>query len=165
MGLVYREDLKIDANDLDTACLRQPVLFDIYSQNLVVLAKYRDELKLSLDQTSARLDGIIREAASAEGKKITETMIQNEITRNLQYEDLQHKYLNACAEVEEMKAIKDAFLQRRDMLKLLTEQYISGYWGTVETKVVNSKAKERFVENIKERLKIVMKEDKKNGIT
>ena len=59
MGLVYREALKIDPNDLDNACLQQPVLFDIYSQNLVVLAKYRDELKLSLDQTSARLDGII----------------------------------------------------------------------------------------------------------
>lgn len=155
----YKIDLKIDANDLDNACLRQPVLFDIYSQNLVSLTKYRDELKLSLDQTSARLDGVIREAASAEGRKLTETMIQNEIARNLQYEDLQRKHLNACAEVEEMKAIKDAFLQRRDMLKLLTEQYISGYWGTVETKVINSKAKERFVESIKERLQRKIAED------
>lgn len=161
MGLVYREDLKIDPNDLDNACIQQPVLFDIYSQHLVALTKFRDELRLSLDQTSARLDGIIREAASAEGKKLTEAMVQNEITRNLQYGDLQHKYLNACVEVEEMKAIKDAFLQRRDMLKLLTEQYISGYWGTVETKIVNSKAKERFVENIKERLKDIMAEEKK----
>lgn len=161
MGLVYREDLKIDPNDLDNACIQQPVLFDIYSQYLVSLTKFRDELRLSLDQTSARLDGLIREAASAEGKKLTEAMVQNEITRNLQYEDLQHKYLNACVEVEEMKAIKDAFLQRRDMLKLLTEQYISGYWGTVETKIVNSKAKERFVERCKERLKDVMLEEKK----
>ena len=157
MGLVYREDLKIDPNDLDTACLRQPVLFDIYSQNLVSLTKYRDELKLSLDKTSARLDGVIREAASAEGRKLTETMIQNEITRNLQYEDLQRKHLNACAEVEEMKAIKDAFLQRRDMLKLLTEQYISGYWSTISPKVI----KQQATESLKDKLKEKMLEEKK----
>lgn len=158
MGLVYREDLKIDPNDLDNACLRQPVLFDIYSQHLVALAKFKDEIKLSLDQTSARLDGVIREAASAEGKKLTEAMVQNEITRNIQYADLQQKYLNACVDVEEMKAIKDAFLQRRDMLKLLTEQYISGYWSTVSPKIV----KQQATESIKDRLKEKMLEEKKD---
>ena len=152
----YREDLKIDQSELDECCLRQPVLFDHYTQNLTSLYKYRDEVKLAVEQMSARLDGIIREAASAEGKKLTEAMVQNEITRNLQYADLQQKYVNICSNVKEAEVVRDAFQQRRDMLKLLVELYIAGYWASVETKVV----KKQGTENIKERLQKKMAEDK-----
>ena len=152
----YREDLKIDQHELDECCLRQPVLFDNYVQNLSSLCKNRDEIKLAVEQTSARLDGIIREAASAEGKKLTENMIQNEITRNLQYADLQQKYIDICAKVKEAEIIREDFQQRRDMLKLLVELYIAGYWASVETKVV----KKQGTENIKERLQKKMAEDK-----
>src|SRR3990167_9411731 len=152
----YREDLKIDQSELDEFCLKQPVLFDYYVQNLASLSKNRDEIKLAVEQTSARLDGIIREAASAEGKKITENMIQNEIIRNLQYADLQQKYIDACAKVKEAEIIREDFQQRRDMLKLLAELYIAGYWSTVTPKVV----KQRGTENIKERLQKKMAEDK-----
>ena len=152
----YREDLKIDQSELDECCLKQPVLFDYYVQNLASLSKNRDEIKLAVEQTSARLDGIIREAASAEGKKLTENMIQNEITRNLQYADLQQKYIDICAKVKEAEIIREDFQQRRDMLKLLVELYIAGYWASVETKVV----KKQGTENIKERLQKKMAEDK-----
>ena len=152
----YREDLKIDQSELDECCLRQPVLFDHYTQKLSSLYKYRDEVKLAVEQMSARLDGIIREAASAEGKKLTEAMVQNEITRNLQYADLQQKYVNICSNVKEAEVVRDAFQQRRDMLKLLVELYIAGYWASVETKVV----KKQGTENIKERLQKKMAEDK-----
>ena len=152
----YREDLKIDQSELDECCLRQPVLFDHYTQKLSSLYKYRDEVKLAVEQMSARLDGIIREAASAEGKKLTEAMVQNEITRNLQYADLQQKYVNICSNVKEAEVVRDAFQQRRDMLKLLVELYIAGYWASVETKVV----KRQGTESIKERLQKKMAEDK-----
>src|SRR4030066_2252389 len=156
MGLAYREDLKIDQSELDECCLRQPVLFDHYTQNLTSFYKYRDEVKLAVEQIYARLDGIIREAASAEGKKLTENMIQNEITRNLQYADLQQKYIDICAKVKEAEIIREDFQQRRDMLKLLVELYIAGYWSTATPKVV----KQRGTENIKERLQKKMAEDK-----
>lgn len=156
MGLVYREDLKIDQHDLDTACLRQPVLFDQYAQALTPLYKLRDEIKFQMEQTSARLDGLIRESASAEGKKITEVMIQNEITRNLEYGNLQQKYINVCAEVKEMEVIRDAFSQRKDMLKLLVELFIAGYWSTVNPKVIHKQG----VESLKDKLEKKMKEDK-----
>ena len=154
--MTYKEDLKIDQSELDECCLRQPVLFDHYTQNLASLYKKRDEIKLAVEQTYARLDGIIREAASAEGKKLTEAMVQNEITRNLQYADLQQKYIDACAKVKEAEIIREDFQQRRDMLKLLAELYIAGYWSTVTPKVV----KQRGTENIKERLQKKMAEDK-----
>src|SRR4030042_2409991 len=152
----YKDDLKIDQSELDECCLRQPVLFDHYVQNLASLSKNRDEIKLAVEKTSARLDGIIREAASAEGKKLTENMIQNEITRNLQYADLQQKYIDICAKVKEAEIIREDFQQRRDMLKLLVELYIAGYWASVETKVV----KRQGTESIKERLQKKMAEDK-----
>lgn len=157
----YRVDLEIDQNDLDTACLKQPVLFDMYAQNVAVLSKKRDELKLMIEQEGARLDGILREAASAEGKKITEIMVQNEIVRNKQYADLQQKYLNLCSEVKEAEIVRDAFNQRKDMLKLLVELFISGYWSSTETKLV----KDQRVGALKEKLEEKMKQDKqKNGI-
>jgi len=156
MGLMYREDLKIDQSELDECCLRQPILFDHYVQDLASFCKNRDEIKVAMERFSANLDGVIREAASAEGKKITETMIQNEITRNLQYADLQQKYIDACAKVKEAEIIREDFQQRKDMLKLLVELYISGYWSTITPKVV----KKQGTENIKERLQKKMAEDK-----
>ena len=160
MGLMYREDLKIDQSELDECCLRQPILFDHYVQDLASFCKNRDEIKVAMERFSANLDGVIREAASAEGKKITETMIQNEITRNLQYADLQQKYVNICSDVKEAEVIRDAFNQRREMLKLLVELYISGYWSSVETKIVG----EKRTEALKNKLEQKMKEDKKSGI-
>src|SRR3990167_5716344 len=156
MGLMYREDLKIDQSELDECCLRQPILFDHYVQDLASFCKNRDEIKVAMERFSANLDGVIREAESAEGKKITETMIQNEITRNLQYADLQQKYIDACAKVKEAEIIREDFQQRKDMLKLLVELYISGYWSTITPKVV----KKQGTENIKERLQKKMAEDK-----
>ena len=154
----YRDDLKIDPLDLDTACVRQPVLFDMYAQALTPLYKLRDEIKLMIEQTGAKLDGVIREAYSAEGKKITESMVQNEIVRNLEYSNLQQKYIDVCSEVKEHEVIRDAFQQRKDMLKLLVELYISGYWASVTPKVV----KQAGTDNLKERLEKKIARDK-NG--
>ena len=148
----YKDDLRIDEYNLDEECLRQPVLFEYYSQKLTPLYKLRDELKLMSEQTYARLDGITRGSASAEGKKITETTILNEITRNVQYQDLQQKYLKVCAEIKESEVIKEAFQQRRDMLKLLTELYIAGYWSSVEVKVVKKQGTEALKSKLEQKL-------------
>lgn len=157
----YKKDLQIDSNDLDTCCLRQPILFDMYSQKLIPLYKLRDEIKLEIESFSAKLDGLIRESASAEGKKLTEAMVQNEIVRNIQMNALQQKYINICSEVKEAEIIKEAFQQRKDMLKIITELYIAGYWGSVQTPVIRGKA----TESLKDKLEKKIKEDKKNENT
>ena len=154
----YKKDLEIDQHDLDTCCLRQPVLFDIYAQNLTPLYKLRDEIKLEIERFSAKLDGIIRESASAEGKKITENMVQNEIIRNAQYADLQQKFINICAEIKESEVIRDAFSQRKDMLRLLVELYNGQYWATVNPKVIHKQG----VESLKDKLEKKIKQDKNN---
>ncbi len=153
----YKKELEIDINDLDSCCVNQPVLFDMYSQKLIPLYKKRDEIKLLMDQTYAKLDGIIRESASAEGKKLTEVKIANEININPQYNDLQIKYLNICNEIKSLEIIKEAFQQRKDMLRLLTELYIAGYWSSVEVK---GNMKERKINSIAEKLSEKMKEGK-----
>lgn len=157
----YKADLEIDINNLDEACVKQPILFDMYSQDLIPLYKERDNLKLFTDQTYARLDGMFREAYSANGVKITEAKIQNEIKNNAEYVNMQKKFIELSTEIHEKESVKQAFMQRKDMLKLLTEQYISGYWSTVETKVV----KNRVNEAIKNKVANKLKEDReKKGI-
>lgn len=153
----YKADLEIDVNDMDTCCLKQPFLYECYSQKVVPLYKLKDELKLEIEKFTAKMDIILRESYSAEGKKATENMIQNQIINNPQYVDLQQKYINTCAELKEAEIIKEAFQQRRDMLKLLTEQYISGYWSTVTPKVI----KQQATESLKDKLKEKMLEEKK----
>ncbi len=148
----YKEDLKIDEHNLDEECLKQPVLFEMYTQKLTPLYKLRDELKLEVERFAAKLDGVIREVASAEAKKLTETMIQNEIIRNPQYGDLQIKYIKVCTEIKEMEVIRDAFQQRRDMLKLLTELYIGQYWSTVEPKVLKQSKTESLRNKLEEKI-------------
>jgi len=152
----YRNDLKIEEHNLDEECLKQPFLFEKYAQRLVPIYKLRDELKIEIEKFGAKLDGVIREAASAEGKKVTEAIVQNEIARNVQYQDLQQKYINVCAETKEAEIIKEAFQQKRDMLKILTELYIGQYWSTVTPKII----KQQGTESIKERLQKKMAEDK-----
>lgn len=153
----YKEDLRIDEHNLDEECLKQPVLFEIYTQKLTPLYKLRDELKLEVERFSAKLDGIIRESASAEGKKLTETTIQNEIIRNPQYSDLQIKYIKVCTEIKEGEVVRDSFQQRRDMLKLLVELYIGQYWSTVEPKIL----KQNKTESLKNKLEEKISEENK----
>ncbi len=153
----YKEDLKIDEHNLDEECLKQSVLFEMYAQKLTPLYKLRDELKLEVERFAAKLDGVVRETASADGKKITETMIQNEIIRNPQYADLQQKYIKICTEIKEAEIVKEAFQQRKEMLRLLTELYIGQYWSTVTPKVI----KQQGNESIKERLKETIFEENK----
>ncbi len=153
----YKNDLMIDPFDLDTACLRQPILFEMYTQRLTPMYKLRDELKLEVERFAAKLDGVIRESASAEGKKITEVMVQNEIIRNPQYNDLQQKYLNINTEIKEGEVIREAFQQRKDMLRLLVELYNGQYWATVNPKII----KQQGTESIKSRLEDKISEDKR----
>ncbi len=153
----YKEDLKIDEHNLDEECLKQPVLFEMYTQRLTPMYKLRDELKLEVERFAAKLDGVIRESASAEGKKITEAMVQNEIIRNPQYNDLQQKYLNNNTEIKEGEVIREAFQQRKDMLRLLVELYNGQYWSTVNPKVI----KQQGAESIKSRLENKISEDKR----
>lgn len=148
----YRKDLTIDRDNLDEDCIRQPVLYDTYAQLLVPLYKERDTIKLGIEQLSAQLDGIIRESASAEGKKLTEAKIQGEIIINPQYQNLQIKYINICTEVKEKEAIRDAFQQRKDMLKLLVELFISGYWANVQPRVIKNIANSSLEEKLKEKM-------------
>jgi len=148
----YKIDLQIDRNNLDEECIRQPVLFDQYAQVLVPLYTERDNLKLVIEQLSAQLDGIIRESASAEGKKLTEAKIQGEIIINPQYQNLQQRYILICTEVKEKEAIRDAIQQKKDMLKLLIELYISGYWATVTPKVVKNISTNALENKLKEKI-------------
>lgn len=153
----YKKDLQIDRNNLDEECIRQPVLFDIHAQDLIPLYKERDTLELQIELLSAQLDGVIRESASVESKKLTEPKIKNEIMNNEQYQKLNNKYLLLCASVKSKEAIRDAFQQRRDMLKLLVELYIAGYWQTTEPSVNKIKR----LNAIEEKLVEKMREDRK----
>jgi len=154
----YKKDLSIDIHNLDEECIKQPFLYEMYAQKLPPLYKFRDELKFEIDTTKAKLDGVIREGYAAKGVKTTEGKIQNEIVSNPQVIDLEIKYINICAEIKEHEAIRDAFQQKRDMLKLLTEQYIAGYWSSIEPKVL----KENRVDALKNKLTEKMLEEKTN---
>ena len=153
----YRKDLLIDRDNLDEEVIKQPTLFDHYAQMLVPLYKERDGLKLGIEQLSAQLDGVLREGASARGEKMTETKLQGEITNNPQLQNLNLKYINICTEVKEREAIRDAFQQKKDMLKLLIELYIAGYWASVQCPVVRGKTTEILQKKLEEK----MKEDRK----
>lgn len=118
----YKEDLKIDPDDLDLCCVKQPALFDKYAQKLVSLCKKRDEIKLTMEITYAKLDGIIKESINIGSKKVKGTQIKDEININPQYVSLQEKYRSICYEVKECEAIKEAFIQRFSMLKILTDR-------------------------------------------
>lgn len=154
----YKNDLKIDQYNLDEEVIKQPVLFDLHTSELTILYAQRDTLKLDIERIYARLDVALRNLAVEEGKKLTETALESQIINNKEYQLTQDKFNIIVAKIKETEAIKEAFSQKRDSLKLLVDLFTSGYWQTVSPKVLKQKRVESIKEKIAE-LKKITKED------
>jgi hypothetical protein len=115
----YREELRCSEETINENLKDQPSFFAYYA----VLAELADEAlaetKLALEVTESVLDAKVREELTRAGTKATETMIRGKIV-------LDESYLAAVSQVNTLKknvgvlkAIKEAFNHRKDMLVTL----------------------------------------------
>jgi hypothetical protein len=72
--------------------------------------------KTEMDERTAKIDAMVRESLTAEGKKATEKMVEQGIIGNLEYQKMQRQLIRLRTEREMLKALKEAWHMRKDML-------------------------------------------------
>jgi len=150
MDLNYKEDLAIDESALDLEWLGQPALMLKYTQALAKARREVDRLKEKLSVTKAELDQKIRKRPdNFDIEKITETVIQNTIILQVDYQDDMNDLIEAQYEQQMLQGAVSAVDQKKqaleNMVKLYGQQYFAGpkVSRDLEQEVIKQKSRDR----------------------
>jgi len=127
----FEADVSIDETSLDVEWLEQPRLMLSYAKNAAVRKADFDRAKENLEVVKAQLDHSIRENPEVFAViKITETVVQNTIHLQKEYEEAYERYTTAKYELEIALAAVRAIEQKRSALENLVrlhgQQYFAG---------------------------------------
>ncbi|MBE0438112.1 MAG: hypothetical protein IBX56_20215 [Methylomicrobium sp.] len=111
-----KEDVSINMADLTDCFLNQASLFAHYSSMAAKASEQADNLKLVLEVKEAELNAEHRESLLKGGGKVTEQMVTNAVLTDPRYIKVRKMHNEAKGVLEMLKAVPEAFRQRRDML-------------------------------------------------
>lgn len=120
-----KEFLSIDRAELDECLTEQPEIYYHVSRSYVGAVAGRDELKLKLEEETARQDQELRAQALRKDEKLTEAALQNKLRTLPIIQKLQTEFLVSRQAAEDWGALKEAFQQRSFMLRELVALYIA----------------------------------------
>ena len=109
-------DIKIDENNLSMEMANQAANFLYVAEQAAKAEAVYDTIKFAMDQLVAELDMEVREKATDAGKKITEKLVEMEVERDQRHKDMKLRVIKVKAEMNMVKAKRDAWYQRKDML-------------------------------------------------
>lgn len=147
-----KKALKIDRNDLDTIVMRQPQLFFQVAEEHVQAVSTRDAIEQRIKELTAELDAAIRRKADKADEKITEPAVKQKILSDDQMKQLQGELIEAVKEANLWYALRQAFEQRMDALKLLARNQESMNYQSNSISRERSDAKDRMAERNKAEL-------------
>jgi len=113
------EDLRnvaINKTDLSDELCKQAANYLFVAEKSIEAEEAYERQKLTLKEFEAQLDAEIRAKALAEGKKLTETSIENEILRNADRGAMAVKLIQLGAIKDRIRAIREAWHMRKDLL-------------------------------------------------
>lgn len=129
----FKKDLHLDKYNLDQCALEQPELFAEWATRWADAVNDRDRAKDKLSLVKSECDGDVRESPRNFGwvseKAPTEAFIASAIIGHPDYVDANDSYLDACHEVNILSIAKEAFEQRRKMIEVLVQLYMSSYYS------------------------------------
>ena len=117
--------LAIDEDDLDSALIEQPEFFFHVCEHYARAVARRDETKLDLDEIRAMVDAEIREDATTEGRRITETQIDYQLRADERVRKVKRRYIADTAVSDAWGMLKESFQQRSFMLREMVSLAIS----------------------------------------
>lgn len=128
------QDLEIDKDNLDNACLDQPRRFLKWSVAYAEAIRVRDEAKrnASVIKSNTNLDVRTRPEAYGIANKPTVDSIAAVVESNEEVNKAEKDISDAQYAVNIYSAAKEALDQRRSMLERLVALYISGYYSQVK---------------------------------
>lgn len=112
-------ELTLDEEGINEYLKNQPSLYAFYAVMQEAADAQVAEAKLHLETLEATLDDAFRTEAAKSGTKITETLLANRIKVNDDYIASVIALNEAKRQVGQLRAIKDAFVHRKDMLVTL----------------------------------------------
>lgn len=132
-GLNFQNDLKLDKHDLDNCALSQPELYAEWALKWADAVDRRDRAKDNLNLVKSDCDVDIRENPKKFGwaadKAPTEAFIGTAIFSHPDYMAANEDYMQAVHEVNVLSIAKESFEQRRKMIEVLVQLYLSGYYS------------------------------------
>jgi hypothetical protein len=111
----YRR-VDIDESDLSEELCKQAARFIFVAEKYVAAEGRYMAFKTEMDERTAKIDAMVRESLTAEGKKATEKMVEQGVIGNLEYQKMQRQLIRLRTEREMLKALKEAWYMRKDML-------------------------------------------------
>lgn len=129
----FREELLIDQHRLDKCAVAQPDLFAEWACQWADAVNDRDRAKDALSLARANADYDVRSKPQTFGwvaeKAPTEAFISSAILTHEDYKAANEIYMTTCHSVNVLSIAKEAFEQRRKMIEVLANLYMSSYFS------------------------------------
>lgn len=126
----YKDDLRIDENNLEVEWMKQPRLYMYWAEQETAAQVERDKLQRRLTVLHAEYDAKIRAAPKTFGiEKISEPAIKNTIQKIEEYRELELSLIEANKNLKLLSAAVTAFEHKKRSLTKLTDLWIAGYYG------------------------------------
>ena len=151
----FKENLEIDAFNLDSEWLNQPCRFFDVSEQLADAKKELDLVKLSLEVTEAELYKDVKENPDNYGlDKVTEKAIDACVKDSNKYKDAVKEVIDKKHEVDIFSSAVTAFEHRKKALENLVYLQTQQYYAEPKTSKSNEEKVEKnsIRRKIKERL-------------
>lgn len=113
------DELKLAEETINDDLKNQPALYAFYAVMHEAAESELADCKLALETVEALVDEKIRVGFAAAGTKVTETMIANKVHLEEEYQNAVIALNKAKAQSGKLRAIKEAFVHRKDMLVTL----------------------------------------------
>ncbi len=133
MSRDFKQDVKLDQYALDTCALEQPELYAYWGEQWADAVNDRDRCKDRLALVRSACDEAIRKDPRKYGwvseKAPTEAFIASAINGHDDFKEANDEYLAACHDVNILAVAKESFEQRRKMIEVLAQLYVSSYFS------------------------------------
>jgi hypothetical protein len=156
----YKNDIKIDYDDLDSEFLKQSVIYNEYADKLCIEEKIKDKAKNNLEIIEAELDLEIRDQAKESGKKLTESIIKSMILLHEKRKNAYDDYIQKKYNYNVIKHALSTLEEKRRSLEKLSDRQIflynlpSGYKGKNQLDQARDNISKKIKQNIsKKRVK------------
>jgi hypothetical protein len=126
---LLERSLKIDKYSLDDEFINHPDYMNKVGQNHAEAISYRDEAKVNVEGTYAKLDQEMRAEAVANNERITEDKLKARIITSAEYQNVLYLHGAWNDRVNRWRSLWESVCAKTDMLKELGRLYASGYWA------------------------------------
>jgi hypothetical protein len=159
----YRQDIEVDADDLEGEWITHPSIYMHYSEIYAEACADRDDAKLKMEWIAANIDLDIRKNWDTKygfETKPSENAIKNTILINKKYLAAYREYNKKVKRVNSMTGVKTAFEHKKHSLANLVSLKIGGFYAEPRNKIrdikklLSSGAHDRHQEDLAHKMKL-----------